>query len=127
MDRVDILGSHIKPSKRRASIYYWSPVDSKGFSKWMAKARLDMTTMKKMLAQLLIYSKTGLPRRNREKFRHVDGKICELKPTSQIRLLGFEDGSDFIIVATDVKKTNKLSLQCIDRAKKLREMYYEKQ
>ncbi|MFA7167173.1 MAG: type II toxin-antitoxin system RelE/ParE family toxin [Desulfoplanes sp.] len=126
MPSKDILKNHFKASDRKLIIYYWSPNDADGFEKWMNKTRLDMKVMKKIIAQLTIYSKNGLPRKNREKFRHVEDKICELKPTVQVRLLGFDDHPDFIVVCMDVKKTDKLSPALIASAQKLRSLYYEK-
>jgi hypothetical protein len=126
MPRKDILKNYFKESDRKLIIYYWSPSDPGGFEKWMKKTRLDMKVMKKIIAQLTIYSKNGLPRQNREKFRHVEDKICELKPTTQVRLLGFDDQSDFVIVCMDVKKTDKLSPALIEKAQNLRSLYYGK-
>jgi hypothetical protein len=123
--RKDILENRFKESHRKLIIYYWSPNDADGFEKWMQKTRLDMKVMKKIIAQLTIYSTNGLPRANKEKFRHVEDKICELKPTAQVRLLGFDDGSDFVIVCMDIKKTDKLSPVLIAKAQKLRILYDE--
>lgn len=120
----DILGDRVSKSERKVNLYYWSPDDAQGFEKWLAKSRLDMKTMKKVVAQLTIYSKNGLPRANKEKFRHIQGKICELKPTSQVRLLGFEAHPDFIVVCMCVKKGQKLAPDLIAKAQGLRELYY---
>ncbi|WP_041281831.1 type II toxin-antitoxin system RelE/ParE family toxin [Desulfohalobium retbaense] len=106
------------------SIYFWSPDEAHGFSKWLATSRLDIKVKKKLLAQLAIFSTNGLPRTNKEKFRHVAGKICELKPTSQVRLLGFEVHPDFIIVCMGVKKKQKLAPELIAKAQQRRELYY---
>lgn len=129
MARKDILKSYFEkletPCVRKVIIYYWSPHDADGFAKWMSKSRLDKKVMKKIIAQLTIFSKNGLPRENVQKFRHVEDKICELKPTAQIRLLGFDDGADFVVVCMDVKKTDKLPPALIAKAQKLRSLYYE--
>jgi hypothetical protein len=66
MPRKDILESRFKESHRKLIIYYWSPNDADGFEKWMQKTRLDMKVMKKIIAQLTIYSTNGLPRQTRK-------------------------------------------------------------
>lgn len=61
------------------------------------------------------YCKHGLPRNNIQKFRHIEGKLCELKK-KQIRLLGREFKNEFCIVDARIKKKNNLSRRIIDNA-----------
>lgn len=124
MSKQDILQSRLSGIARKAIIYYWSPDDEDGFGKWFLG--LDIQVQKKILIQIRQYSVCGLPKNNREKFRHVEDKICELKPTSQVRLLGFEEGSDFVIVCMEIKKRNRLSPALIERAKRLWGLYYDR-
>lgn len=123
--RKDILGSHVPVLERACSLYFWSPDDLEGFGHWLKESRLDLPNKKKILAQLCMYSRHGLPKSNREKFKHIVDKICELKPTAQVRLLGFEDGADFVILCMDIKKTQKLSPAVIEKAQRLWRVYHE--
>ncbi len=126
MSKRDLLSAILPGSEIKTGICYWSPDDAYGFEKWLDASRMDLKTRKKLVAQLTLYARHGLPKGNREKFRHVEGKICEIKPTSQIRLLGFEEGADFVIVCMDIKKANKLSPALIERAQRLWRQYHER-
>lgn len=123
MSKQDILQSRLLGTARKAIIYYWSPDNEDGFGKWLFD--LDIQVKKKILIQIRQYSICGLPKNNREKFRHVEDKICELKPTSQVRLLGFEEGNDFVILCMEIKKRDKLSPTLIERAQRLWRLYHD--
>jgi len=123
LPKKDILKSQFKDRPRKSIIYYWSLNDPDGFEKWLHESRLDIQVVKKTLSRLKSFSEHGLPKNNKEKFRHVEDKICELKPTSQVRLLGFEEGRDFIILCMEIKKKDKLSPVLIDKAQRLWSTY----
>jgi hypothetical protein len=53
---------------------------------------------------------------NKEKFKKVQDDLYEIKPSGQLRLLGFFAGADFIIVLCIRKKKEQLDQQDIDKA-----------
>jgi phage-related protein len=80
---------------------------------------------KKITRVLGKFSKHGIRDDNREKFKPVEDQIYEIKPTSQLRLLGFFHGEEFVIILCVRKKQDDLSPQDVKKAKKRRERYYE--
>lgn len=71
------------------------------------------------------YAINGLPKNNKQKYRHVKHNIFELKPTSQLRLLGFEGDKSFIVLFCIRKKDNKLNKNDIDKAQELWRLHNE--
>lgn len=65
----------------------------------------------------------GIPR-NTEKYKHLEGKIYEIKPYPQ-RLLCFQDGKDLIVTHCFTKKRQKTPRRQIEKAQRIYEQFIE--
>ncbi|MCF8105804.1 MAG: type II toxin-antitoxin system RelE/ParE family toxin [Desulfohalobiaceae bacterium] len=103
-------------------IRFWARRKQELQGKFCNCPSINKPELKKILALFLKYYVptgyfSGKFPENREKFRKVHGDLYEIK-SYQIRLLGFFNEADFIIVLCVRKKKNDLNQQDIDKALK---------
>lgn len=84
---------------------------------------LTAADQEKIVKALTTYAANGFPD-NRQKFKPVEDRLYEIKPTSQLRMVGFFHGKDFVIVLCVRKKQDDLAPKDVKKAKKYRERFY---
>jgi phage-related protein len=104
------------------NIVHWAPREKDLLMEFCGCPQLSGKDKKKLVQFLDRVARCGLPK-NKEKYRHVEGKICELKPTNQLRLLGFNQENSFVVLFCIRKKKDKLSAQDKKRAQDLLEQH----
>lgn len=110
---------------KKIEIVYWPPEKIRKNREIFNCPRITDQDRKRICLYLKKYENAGFPA-NKEKFRYLEDRIWEIKPTTQLRLLGFFDNeSRFVIVLCRKKKASKLPRKDIELAEKLRESYYE--
>lgn len=86
--------------------------------------KLQVIDQKRIMALLKRCADFGLPK-NTEKFRHLIGKIYELK-SHQIRMLcTFDEGRIIILTNGFIKKQQKTPKKEIDKAERLIRAYFD--
>ena len=85
--------------------------------------KLTRADKEKIVKALTIYADKGFPD-NRQKFKPVEDGLYEVKPTTQLRMVGFFHGKVFVCVLCVRKKQDNLPPRDVKKAKKYRERYY---
>lgn len=115
---------HVRGRILRITSWHESPRHEKWLDGWF-ESQFERKWRSLVARRLSHYCENGLPRNNKHKYRHIEGKLCEIKPTGQIRLLGGELQNEFCIVHALIKKEDALRRSDIDKAKEWLEKCYE--
>ncbi|MDZ7759971.1 MAG: hypothetical protein U5L00_06915 [Desulfovermiculus sp.] len=105
---------HYKGDKLKITSWHENHEKLEWLEEWF-KSNVTSQGIKEVAITFRHYCENGLPRNNIQKFRHIDGKLCEIKK-KQIRLLGREFKDEFCIVDAKIKKKNNLPRNVIDNA-----------
>lgn len=109
----------------KGQLVLWAPTTEaleKSFPGCPKATAADRTKVMRIANEFV---QTGSFRKNDEKFKKIEGEkyLHEIKG-HQIRMLGFFDGTKFVIVLCVIKKKNKLTREDLAKANKLRERYH---
>ena len=111
---------------KKHRILQWAPTDKELDAPCWGCPKTSKQDQRKIGMLFVKWVDHGFPRTNPQKFKAVEGKLFEIKGTSQYRLLGFFDGADFVIIHCVKKKKDRLRPQDVKRAKALMEQYHGK-
>lgn len=104
-------------------VVFWFPVSKSTSPSWGCPG-LSTDERKKVIRVGRYWVENGKFPDNREKFKPVEDGLFEIK-CFQIRMIGFYDHHDFVIVLCVKKKKDDLNKTDVKKAKKLREEYYQ--
>lgn len=115
----------LAPDEKTNKILYWAESEE-SLHDFCNCPQLTSQDAQKIIRSFRPFLKTGSFPKNDVKFRHEGDKICAIKSTSQLRLLGFFDNlTTFIIVHCIKKKQDKLPKKDKDLAITRRKAYYK--
>jgi hypothetical protein len=107
-------------------IVRWAATAKELDKPWWGCPKTNKSDRTKIGMLLVTWAEHGFPKNHPQKFKTVEGKLSEIKGTSQYRLLGFFDGEDYVIVLCVKKKQDDLRPQDVKKAKELMEHYHGK-
>ncbi|WP_084457691.1 type II toxin-antitoxin system RelE/ParE family toxin [Desulfocurvus vexinensis] len=109
---------------KKHKLIYWVPGTVPPRDHFCECPAITPADKKKIAKSLKRYSENGFPN-NREKFKSLGEGLSEIKVTSQLRLIGFLDGTTFVIFLCVRKKQNDLRPEDIEKAKRIRGQYHD--
>lgn len=97
-------------------VRFWS-TQGKNFCLQAECPNVTRLEKEKFLTFIKGYVQSGRFPINKEKFRPLGDGLFEIKPSSQLRVIGFFHGGDFIIIDCRRKKSDQLSQDVRDTLK----------
>ena len=122
------MPEEVRARGRAYTISLWWPNDAHPPATLCGCPDVTPADAKKIAMVLKRHADNGFPN-NRTKFKPVEDQLYEIKPTDQLRLIGFFKPNEqhFVIIHCERKKQDDLPPPVVKKAKKLREKYYESQ
>lgn len=114
-----------KVGPRGHCVVHWAPTEAalkRRFPDCANVSKIDFFTAVRACRH---YVRTGRFRENSERFKAIEGEkdLYEIKG-HQARLLGFFDGTKFVVVHCVQKQQDRHTKSNLEKARKLRESYY---
>jgi phage-related protein len=106
-------------------VYFWAQRDGDLKTTTFCCPNVTEADRKKILRSFRPFLETGNFPKNPTKYKYVEDGLYEVKPTSQLRLLGMHVGQNFVVVHCIRKKQQKLPPAELEAAKNKMGKYYE--